>query len=52
MIDEALLDELTERSFSRIPVYYGPKERNFVVGVLMLKSLVKFQLSDEPKTIG
>jgi hypothetical protein len=35
-------------------VYYGERERNFVVGVLMLKSLVKINLreDEELKTLG
>ena len=52
VLDETLLEELTVRSFSRIPIYVGPQERYFIVGVLMLKSLVRYQLDDEPKTIG
>ena len=42
VLDETLLEELTVRSFSRIPIYVGPQERHFIVGVLMLKSLVRY----------
>lgn len=53
-VDMELLDTLTQRGFSRIPVYYGEKDRNFIVGVLMLKSLVKINVreDEEPKTLG
>lgn len=53
-VDKALLEQLTTRGFSRIPVYHGDKERLFIVGVLMLKSLVKISVTEdeEPKTLG
>lgn len=43
-VDKALLEQLTSRGFSRIPVYHGDKDRLFIVGVLMLKSLVKISI--------
>lgn len=41
-LDGALLNRIHERAFSRIPIYY--KEPNFIVGILLLKSLVKYSL--------
>jgi Mg2+/Co2+ transporter CorB len=47
------IDALAGHCYSRIPVYYGDMDRKFIVGVLMLKSLVRFSFNpDEIKTIG
>ena len=53
-VDKDLLEQLTSRGFSRIPVYHGSRDRLFIVGVLMLKSLVKIsvQEGEESKTLG
>ena len=48
-----VIEELARYCYSRIPIYYGDKERRFMVGVLMLKSLVRFSFKpDEIKTVG
>lgn len=53
-VDSEFLKDLTKKGFSRIPVYYGAKERCFIVGVLMLKSLVQISIKDDdtPQTLG
>jgi len=38
--DEDLKDEIKNKNFSRIPLYYGEKDRNLIVGILITKSLI------------
>lgn len=47
------IEELSRYCYSRIPIYFGDKDRKFIVGVLMLKSLVRYSFNpDEVKTVG
>ena len=52
-MDAALLKEIREKAYSRIPLYYGDRERGLYVGVLIVKSLVGLEANlDTPCTIG
>jgi metal transporter CNNM len=44
VVDDSLIQEIKQNHFSRIPVYYGPKERNCVFGIILVKSLVGLKL--------
>ena len=45
-----LLDEIKEKGYSRIPIYYGYNP-TFVLGILIVKSLIGLNINGEIKTI-
>ena len=40
VVNDDLMKEVKKKNYSRIPVYYGDKDRKLVIGVLLVKSLV------------
>lgn len=39
-VDLDLLKEIKDKCYSRIPIYYGPPERQLIIGILLVRSLV------------
>lgn len=40
IVNEDLLMEIKKKNYSRIPIYYGEPDRNLIIGILLVKSLV------------
>ena len=49
MVNDEFIKEIVEKNFSRIPVYYGDKDKNLVFGVLFTKSLIGLRFDGTKK---
>lgn len=50
-LDAELMNEIKEMNFSRVPLYYGDRDRNLVVGILMTRSLIGIAPNPDMKLI-
>jgi putative hemolysin len=50
-IDQNAIDLIKRKGYSRIPIYYG-ENKNFIIGVLIVKSLIGFNMDiKNPKSL-
>lgn len=49
LIDRTKIDEIKEKGYSRVPIYYG-ENNTFIIGVLLVKTLLGVEL-DPPKSL-
>lgn len=47
LVDEGFMEELRRKNYSRIPVYYGDKDRQLIFGILLTRSLIGLKLPSE-----
>jgi len=50
LLDQTKVSEIKRRGFTRVPVYYK-ENKNYIVGILIVKSLIGYDLS-HPRTIS